>query len=160
MKRGDVILSFDGKDIKKMSDLPLIVAETPVGKTVEVKILRSGKELALRLKITEMPAGKIPSAVSPTAESLGLKVENITPMIAGELGLKDRSGVVVVGVAPGSAADDAGIQTGDVIKEVNREAVGDVNDYYAAMKKTGKNKPLLLLLKRGAQAFYVTIRLS
>lgn len=160
MKRGDVILSFDGKDIKKMSDLPLIVAETPVGKTVEVKVLRGGKELALRLKIVEMPAGKIPSAVSPTAESLGLKVENITPAIAGELGLKDRSGVVVVGVAPGSAADDAGIQTGDVIKEVNREAVRNVDDYYAAMKKTGKNKPLLLLLKRGAQAFFVTIRLS
>jgi serine protease Do len=68
--------------------------------------------------------------------------------------------VVVVGVAPGSAADDAGIQTGDVIKEVNREVVKSVDDYNAAMKKTGKNKPLLLLLKRGAQAFYVTIRLS
>jgi serine protease Do len=160
MKRGDVILSFGGKDIRKMSDLPLMVAETPVGKTVEVKIMRGGKELTLHLKIVEMPAGKIPSVVSPTAESLGLKVENITPMIANELGLKDRSGVVVVGVAPGSAADDAGIQTGDVIKEVNREVVKSVDDYNGAMKKTGKNKPLLLLLKRGAQAFYVTIRLS
>jgi serine protease Do len=160
LKRGDVILSFDGKDIGKMSDLPIIVADTPVGKTVEVKIMRSDKEQTLRMKIAEMPAGGIPSAVSPTAESLGLSVENITPMIASQLKLKERTGVVVVGVQPGSAADDAGIQTGDVITEVNREAVKNVSEYEAAMKKTGKDKPVLLLLKRGGQAFYVTIQLS
>jgi serine protease Do len=160
LKRGDVIISFDGKEIKKMSDLPFMVAETAVGKAVDLKIVRGGKELTLHLKIAEMPSGRVSPAVSPTAESLGLNVENITPHLAAELRLKDRTGVVVVSVQSGSPADDAGIQAGDVIREVNREPVRNVGEYNAAMNKAGKNKPLLLLLKRGMQAFYVTIQLS
>ncbi|MDA8432717.1 MAG: DegQ family serine endoprotease [Nitrospiraceae bacterium] len=160
LKRGDVIVSFNGKEIKRMSDLPFTVAEMPIGKTVDVKIIRAGKELTLHLKIAEMPSGGLPAVVSPTAESLGLNVENITPRIAAQLGLKERSGVVVVGVEQGSPAEDAGIQAGDVIKEVNREPVRNADEYNAAMRKAGKNAPLLLLVKRGAQAFYVTIQLS
>ncbi len=159
IKRGDVIVSFDGKEIKKVGDLPLLVAETPAGKKVDVKVIRDSKELTLNIKVAEMPAGKIAAAgQQPSSEGLGLTVAGITPQIMGELRLKDRSGVIVVDVRPGSPADDAGLQVGDVIKEVNRAAVKDLSDYNSAIRKSGRNKPLLLLVKRGGQAYYVTVQ--
>jgi S1-C subfamily serine protease len=73
--------------------------------------------------------------------------------------LRDKAGIVVVGVAPDGAAADAGIQPGDVILEVNRNPVRNVREYREVMSKTGKG-PLLFLIKRGRQTFYVSIRTS
>ncbi len=158
IKRGDVIVSFDGKEIKKVGDLPLLVADTPAGKSVEVKVMRNSKELTLTMKVAEMPSGKLPAIGQVSPEGLGLMVQSITPRIMSELQLRDKSGVVVVNVQPGSPADDAGMQAGDLIKEVNRLPVKDLNDYNSAMQKSGKNKPVLFLVKRGSQTFYVTIK--
>ncbi len=113
LKRGDVIISFDGKEIKKIGELPLVVADTPAGKTAEVKVIRDAKELSLTVKVAEQPSGKIPSAGRLSPEGFGLTVENITPQIMSELQLKQRSGVVVANVQPGSLADDAGLKAGD-----------------------------------------------
>ncbi len=159
VKRGDVIVSFGGKEIRKVGDLTLAVAETPAGKRVDLKVIRDSRELTLAIKAGEMPAGKIPSVgQQPSSEGLGLTVEGITPQIMGQLRLKDRNGVIVVNVQPGSPADDAGLQAGDVIKEVNRAAVKDLNDYNSALRKSGRNKPLLLLVKRGGQTYYATVQ--
>jgi len=160
IKSGDIIISFDGKEIKKMSDLPLVVAETPIGKTVQVKVLRAAKEIILNIKVAEMAEGKIASSLPPTEESLGMAVDDISPEIMKELKLRDRTGVVVTEVAPGGPADEAGIQPGDVIREVNRVPVSNLKDYGAALKKSGKNKPVLLLIKRGGQTFFVSIAVS
>ncbi len=160
IKRGDVIVSFDGKDIKKVGDLPFEVAETPVGKTVAVKVVRSSKELTFNVGIAEMPAGKIPASARTLPEGLGLTVQGITPQIMNELQLRDRSGVVVVEVRPGSPADDAGIKVGDVVKEVNRAPVRDLSGYNSAIERTGKGRPVLFLIKRGGQSFYVTVQTS
>ncbi|MGD0886026.1 MAG: DegQ family serine endoprotease [Thermodesulfovibrionales bacterium] len=156
--RGDVIVSFDGKEITKVADLPLLVADTPAGKTVNVKVIRNSTELTLTVKVAEMPTGKIPVAGQLSPEGFGLTVENITPQVMGELHLKDKSGVVVVKIQPGSPADDARMQVGDVIKEINRMPVRDLNDYNSAIKQSAKNKPVLFLIKRGTQTFYVTIQ--
>jgi serine protease Do len=160
LKRGDVITSFDGDEIKKMSDLPSVVAATPVGKTVTVKVTREGKELTLNIKIAEMPEGGVAEQAAPTEERLGITVENITPQVARQLGLKDRTGVVVTDVAQGSPAENAGIQTGDIIKETNRVPVNNLKEFEAALGKSGKNKPVLFLIKRGASTFYVSIDTS
>ena len=160
IKRGDVIVSFDGKEIQKIGDLPLLVAESPAGNSVNMKVIRDSKELPLTVKVAEMPTGKIPSSGHVSPEGLGLTVENITPQLMSQLHLKDKNGVVVANIQPGSSADDAGIQVGDVIREVNRTAVKDVNDYNSALVKSGRNKPVLFLVKRGAQTFYVTIQIS
>ena len=158
IKRGDVIVSVDGNEIKKISDLPLFVAETPVEKTVNVKIIRDSKELTLAVKVAETPADTTPAASQVSPEGRGLTVQSITPQVMNELHLKEKSGIVVVNVYPGSPADDAGIQVGDVVKEVNRITIKDLNDYNSAVKKSGTNKPLLVLVKRGTQTFYVTIQ--
>ena len=160
IKRGDVIVSFDGNEIKKIGELPRIVAETPAGKTVNMKVIRDSKELSLTVKVAEMPSGKSPAAGQLSPEGFGLTVENITPQLMSELRLKDTSGVVVANVQPGSLADDAGMQVGDVIREVNRMPIKDLNDYNSAIRKSGRNKPVLFLVKRGAQTFYVTIQIS
>ena len=160
LKRGDVIISFDGKEIKNMSDLPKIVAETPIGQTVDLKIMRKGKEIDLKITVAEMPEGKLASSMVLPEEGLGMKVHDIIPSIQREFGIKDKTGVVVIDVVPASPADDAGIQPGDVIKEVDRKPIKNLKDYNAVIGKIGENKPLLFLIRRGDQTFYVTIKIS
>jgi serine protease Do len=160
IKRGDIIVAFDGKNIGKMSDLPVIVAGTSVGTTVPVKVMREGKELTLNIKIAEMSEAGVAAQAAPTEERLGMTVGSITPQVMRELGLRDRTGVVVTDVAQGSPAEDAGIQAGDVIKETNRVPVNNIRDFETALRKSGKNRPVLLLIKRGAATFYVSIAAS
>jgi serine protease Do len=160
IKRGDIIVAFDGKNIGKMSDLPVIVAGTSVGTTVPVKVMREGKELTLNIKIAEMSEAAVAAQAAPTEERLGMTVGSITPQVMRELGLRDRTGVVVTDVAQGSPAEDAGIQAGDVIKETNRVPVNNIRDFETALRKSGKNRPVLLLIKRGAATFYVSIAAS
>ncbi len=158
IKRGDVIISFNERTINKMSDLPLTVAETPVGKTVEIKVIRDKKEQSLNITIAEMPAEKKVSSLMNAPEgALGITVNNITPGLRDEFKLKERSGVVITDVAQDSPAADAGLQAGDVIKEVNRVPVKNIQEYNSAMKKSGENKPVLFLIRRDSQTFYVTI---
>jgi len=160
IKRGDIITAYDGKEIKRMSDLPRLVAETPVGKTVEIKVIRDGKEMALKATISELPAGKIAFGGPVSEESLGMRVDNITPRWSHQLGIKDKSGVVVIGVAPNSPAEEAGIQVGDIIKEINRKPIRNMKDYESGLSGWERGKPLLLLIKRGGQTFYVSIKAS
>ncbi len=159
IRRGDVIIGFDGKDIKGASDLPAIVAETPVGKAVVVRVLREGKELDLRITVAEMKEGIAAPGPAAPEEALGLKVDDIRPRWQAQFGLREKTGAVVIEVAPGSPADDAGMQAGDVIKEVNRKPVRNMKDYEEGIGKAGKG-PLLFLIKRGIQTFYVSIRIS
>lgn len=161
IKRGDVIISFDGKAINKMSDLPVVTSETTVGKTVTIKVIRDKKVLALNIRVAEMAEGKTASSGEAVPEeNLGISVNNITPELRNEFKIKDRSGVVIVEVSPNSPASDMGLQTGDVIKEVNRTPIDNTRDYYHEMKKSEKNRSVLFLIKRGEQTFYVTIRVS
>lgn len=160
VKRGDVIIAFNGKDIKQMSDLPRLVAETPVGKAVDIKVIRDGKEVDLKITVAELTEERTRAQMPVSEESLGMRVDNITPRLAHQLRIKDKSGVVVIDILSGSPADMAGIQAGDVIKEVNRKPVKDLKDYEAAMRKVSKGSPVLLLIKRGGQTFYVSIKIS
>ncbi|MDA8338426.1 MAG: PDZ domain-containing protein, partial [Nitrospiraceae bacterium] len=160
VKRGDVIIAFNGKDIKQMSDLPRMVAETPVGKTVDIKVIRNGKEMDLKITVVELTEERMRAQMPVSEGSLGMRVDDITPRWAHQLRIKDKNGVVVVGVAPNSPAEEAGIQAGDVIKEVNRKTIRNMKDYENVMEKTGKDRHVLLLIKRGGQTFYVSIKIS
>ena len=161
IKRGDIIVTFNGKDIKNSTDLPWIVAETSVGKTVDVKIIRNGKEMAVRMTIEELTEQRMAaSRMRQPASDLGMRVDNMTPALRSELGIRDKSGVVVTNVTPGSAADDAGIQAGDVIREINHHQVRNLNDYDAAMGGAEQGKPVLFLIKRGGRTFYISIRVG
>jgi serine protease Do len=160
VKRGDIIIAFDGKDIKNMSELPAIVAVTPIGKAVDVKVIRNGKEITLKLTVAEMTGEKLASQMPLPEKSLGLTVDDIKPRWMNEFMIKDKTGVVIIAVTPYSPSDDAGLQVGDVIKEVNRKTIRNIKDYDGAMRTFEKGEPVLFLIKRGAQTFYVSISIS
>lgn len=160
MLRGDVIVSLDGKEVKSISDLPRLVAETPIGKTVPVRVIRQGKEVSLSVRMAEMPEERVaaPAGRAVPDKELGLAVENVTPRLQQQLNMKDRLGAVVVAVQPGSPAEEAGIQAGDVIREVNRTKIKDAADFRTALARLAKGSSVLLLLKRGSTTYYATVR--
>jgi serine protease Do len=157
IEQGDVILEFDGKQISDSKDLPRMVASSPVGKTVSLKIWRQGKVTEQKVKLGEMEEKAESSQTRLSQKSMGLMVQNLTPDMAKELGLKKGSGVVVTGVEPGSPAAEAGIQTGDVIREVNRKPVKDVDDFIQTIEKTSREGNVLVLIQRGQSSLFAAL---
>ena len=158
IEQGDVITEFDGKAVADSKDLPRIVASTPVGKMVTVKLSRDGKATEREVKLGEMEEKgvEVSNGVS-SHKTLGIGVQNLTPEIAKELGVKKGSGVVVTRVAPGSAAAEAGIQTGDVIQEVNRKPVKNVEDFAQKVEKAKDKESVLLLIQRGQNNLFAAV---
>ena len=159
LKNGDIVLSFNGEDVKEMRNLPRIVAETDIGKAVPVVVWRDGKQVSLSATVGEMPddqkvASVAPDKPAPTApleiSGLGLKLSPITPDNRDKYSLgQDQKGVVITEVVPGSPAADRGLKAGDVIVEVQQQAVsapGDVADRVNQVRKD-KRKSVLLMLQ-------------
>ena len=157
IEQGDVIVGFDGKEIADSKDLPRIVASTPVGKAVTIKLSRNGKVLDRQVKVGEMEEKAEVAKTPSTKKTLGITVQNLTPEIAKGLGLKKDTGVVVTGVEPGSPAADAGIRTGDVIREVNRKPVKDVQDFVQKIEKAKDQDNVLLFLQRGQNNLFAAV---
>jgi serine protease Do len=160
IKTGDVIYEFDGKPIKESGDLPLIVARTPVGKKVEVRLIRDREKEKVRVEVGELPESDVAIEEEEGEEGeLGMTVQTLTPEVADSLGApRDLKGVVVTGVEPGSPASDAGLSRGDIILEVNRVAVGDVGAYRDAMRSASKEKSVLFLVRRGDNTIFLALK--
>jgi serine protease Do len=157
IEQGDVILEFDGKTIAESKDLPQIVASTPVGKSVDVKIWRNGKALDQQVKISEMEENVEVHSNADHNKTLGIAVQNLTPEMARRLRLTSETGVVVTRVEPGSPAADAGIQTGDIIREVNRKPVKDANDLVQKIEQAKDQNSILLLVQRGQNNMFAAV---
>jgi serine protease Do len=157
IKQGDVILTFDGKTVKSSNDLPWIVAETPVGKTVDVKLMRQGKEMDVKVTIVEMTEQRMALQAGKSKNVFGLTADNIKPEWRTQFDISARAGVVVIRIEADSLADDAGIEPGDVIREVNKKVIKDLNDFKKAMERIKSNENVVFLLSRGGQSFYVSI---
>lgn len=130
IKEGDVIKSFDNKQIKDVRGLLDAVGKTEVGRKVKVTVIRDKKETSLDVEVGERPENleeKIKAVVSGAWR--GLEVEEITSDFAGRFGLEEKHGVVVVNVEPNSQADKAGLSPGDVILEINKNKVNNLSDY-------------------------------
>jgi serine protease Do len=157
VKVGDVIIEFDGSKVEESKDLPIIVAQTPVGKGVKVKVVREGKELVLSVTIGELKEEEVLASVEKR-ENLGLTVQKVTPQIAESLGLDQAEGVVVTSVEPGSPGDEAGLSRGDVIIEVNRNRIRDLRDFRKEIAGIKKGKGLLLLVRRGKTTLFLALK--
>ncbi len=163
IRRGDVITRFDAKPVKENDDLPLMVARTPIGKQVDIDIVRQGKEKSIPVKIEELKEEKEsePEVVEVAEESkLGLSVQDITPDIAKSLGLEESSGILVSNVVAESAAEKAGLKRGDIVLEVDSKAVTTTKEFKELTKDVQKNKPLLLLVKRDENTIFLTLKLE
>jgi serine protease Do len=158
IQRGDVIVKFDGKEIDEMNELPRLVAATPVGKQVEVEVLREGKPLKIKLKVGELKDEAAPAVEEKAKAELGMSVQEITPEVARQLQLKDLAGVIVTQVEGGSAAEEAGVQRGDIIREINGQPVRKLADYVSIVDKIKKDEVVRLLIKRGERNLYLAFR--
>jgi serine protease Do len=155
---GDVIVEFDGHAVKESTDLPLIVARTPIGKSADVKLIRNGSARTVSVKIGELKEEEVQVAGAGAGE-LGIAVQSLTPEIAESLGIDPNTkGVVVAAVEPGSAADEAGLQRGDVVLEINRQAVENEAAYKRALTKVEKGKTVLLLVRRGDNTIFMALK--
>lgn len=162
---GDIITGFNGKLVDSPSALRNSVAEMPVGTTVKLDVLRNMKSMTLETKISEQPkdmaqveSGTAQSEGTDTALS-GVEVHNLTSDIMRQLGLHAGiSGVVIIGVEPGSAAGEAGVKEGDVIMEINRHTVHNIADFKRLTSKLSKNDSALLFINRQGQKLFVAIQ--
>jgi serine protease Do len=156
---GDVIVDFDGKAVEDSADLPLIVARTPVGKSVTVEFIRDGRRKKTTVEVGELPDEEVGDEGAGEAEEFGMTVQTLTPEIADSLGVPgDLKGVVVAGVEPGSSAAEAGLRRRDIILEVNRQPVEDVAEYREAMRLAAKDKSVLFLVRRGENTIFLALK--
>ena len=164
LEPGDVILSFDGKVIDRMRDLPRIVAETDIGATVEVEIFRGGQRSTVEVTLGELEkaelvglVGEQPDGDSQTMERLGFTVDDLDAALAEELGLDPKlTGVVVTEVAEGSPAMEKGVETGDIIRRFGQRRVDSAADLAQSVAETldaGRSGVLLLIERDGRERF-------
>ncbi len=172
IEAGDVVISFDGKPVKDSRDLPRLVGQTAVGKEVDVVVLRKGKEQTVKVKLGRLDEGqktaKAPDVApipSPKAKSvLGIEIETLSDELRKKFSIKDTvKGVVVTRVAPNTAAAEKRIAAGDVVVEVQQQAV-DTPDLFAkrveAVKKEGKKSVLLMMSNTQGEMRFVALPLD
>ncbi len=158
LKRGDVVVEFNGQEIKEVTDLTRRVAAAPIGAEAKVTVLRDGKRVTVPIMLGEMPGEtKQAKAEEPASKPLGMSLQELTPELARQLEIEEEAGVVVIDVEQDSPAARAGIQEGDVIQEVNRRRVAKVEDVESAISSAQGAQPVLVLVKREDGAFYLPI---
>jgi serine protease Do len=155
----DVVIEVNGKKVENARELTRMVADIGVGDTAPVKVLRDGKEMIFKVKIAKREDQKISALNNKPGkeDELGIRVSNMTPEIARRFNLKgkDGEGIIVTGVEDGSKAEEAGIQVGDLIKEVDRVSVSTVEEYEQAVDKIKKGDTVQFLIRRANSAFMV-----
>lgn len=160
---GDIIIQIDDKPIATVAELRNKIADTPVGNRMKIEVARNGSRLSYSVKIAAMPDEPKPElqmeTQGPTGSSLlGMAVTPLSTDIAQELGIEYEKGLVVSDVVEGGPAAEAGIQRGDLIKEVNKSSVKDLGDYQKVLARVNDGDQVLILFKRGAYTQFVVIQ--
>jgi serine protease Do len=177
---GDVIVKFDGKDIKEMRDLPRIVADTPVGKDVDVTVVHKGKEESKTVKLGRLEDGEKQAALTDkdkkdkdapaedktvVQRTLGMQLANISDDLRKRFKIKDsvKAGVVIMGVDSNSAAAEKRLNPGDVITEVTQEAVASAAELQKRvdkLKKDGRKSAMLQVVSPEGDTRFVGLSLQ
>jgi serine protease Do len=165
LDRGDVILEYDRKPVESPSQLRNAVARTAVGKKVTIKYVRDKRMKTVDLAIDEQPksiakvGGESEESATPAGLLSDIEVRDMTTELARRLGLSNvQKGVVIVKVRAGSAAEEAGLKEGDVLLELNRRPVANLQSYESAVSHMAKDQPMLLLIKRQGRTLYITLK--
>ncbi|MFZ0746795.1 MAG: DegQ family serine endoprotease [Terracidiphilus sp.] len=159
MQRGDIVLKLNGTDVAGPDDLSLHISEMTPGATAHLEVYRNGHTQDVSVTLGTYPESGTPGQTGEAAGAAleGLQVQNLTSGVAQQLGLPpEMTGVVVTRVDPSSAAAAAGVQQRDVIQEVDRKPVHNVQEYQQALAGTAR-QPVLLLLNRGGATLFVVV---
>jgi serine protease Do len=163
VKREDIIIEYNGTPIHEMNELPRLVAATPPGTKTTIKVLRNGKELTLPITVTELKEenlGKEAGEQGNEENSIGLVVEDLDSRLARRFDLgRETKGVVVIEVAPGSAASDAGFRQGDIIMEFNGKAVSDTASFQKMLNAQPKKSYVRFLVKREGRTLILALEI-
>jgi serine protease Do len=160
---GDVVLAMDGSPVRNVTELRARIGATAPGTRVQLRFLRDGKERTAEVELGELTHDSFAAAQAPADPAvdsrLGLEAQELTPEIASRLGADDDAGVVVAGVRSGSEAARRGIKRGDIIREINRQRVRDLDEYRHALADTEPSEAVLILIERGRSTLYVGLRM-
>ncbi len=160
LKTYDVIISFEGKQVKDMNNLIRLVSSTPVGTDAEVVVIRKGEKKILHVKLGERPgSGEYMDENQSYRLNLGLELETLTPEKARRYGISDSEGLLVLDVDFNSPAAEAGLRQGDVILEVDREKILTVEEFDEKLRDYKPGDKVLLLMKRRNATLLTTLRI-
>lgn len=157
IKDGDVIIEFNGKKVTDVQSFRLLVASTPPGQTVKLKLIRDGKEMSLNVKVGEMETQPVAQSGEEQETQLGLQVVDIDSPEAKGYNLNIKKGVVVVNIESNSPAEESGIQIGDVIIGVGNKEIENMSDFRNAVKNLKKGKPVVFQIQRAERKRYVAL---
>ena len=155
LRSGDIILDFDGTRIQEANELPRLVAATPVGRRVPIRIVREGKEEEVAVVIDLLKEGAGDEVGEATQEKLGLTVKEVNRELASRFHLNETTGVVVIELKPGGLAQEAGIAQGDLIKEIDGKKIATLKEYEREVAAHKKGQFIRFLLKRGDSSLFV-----
>jgi serine protease Do len=155
IEQGDIIIEVNGKDVSSSRDLTGIIANIGVGDKAKVKVLRNGKEKNFNVKIAKREDSTASVDDSTNSDKIGIHVSGLTQEIARRFNLDNAKGVIVDKVLPESKGYNAGIQTGDIIKEINRTTIATTDDYEKEIRKVEKDKSISMLILRKNRGFIV-----
>jgi len=167
LKRGDVLLSVNGKKITNVESLRNIVAQSKVGSKAKLNILRDGKNIVIDVTIAEFLKEVVQAMTQEPEEELpqeenafaGFSVMSLTKNIAKQLDIsKNERGVVIVKVEPFSVSEEAGLKKGDVIQEINKKKIDNLSDFNKVLKNIREGDTVLLFVNRNGSKFYITLK--
>jgi serine protease Do len=162
LESGDIIVSFDGHDIETSADLPHIVGLIAPGTSVEAVIMRDGKELALEVEVGALAAGAVArveteAASDGTVRLLGMRIAPVEAELLSDLGLS--GGVWVVGVKPGSPADESGVEEGDILTRLGSRPISQIADLDGVADELVSGTSVPARLIRGRSPLFIGIRI-
>jgi serine protease Do len=136
-----------------------VIADTPPGQKVSLKIIHEKKEQTIAVKIGELPEENDTSQKLESRDpEIGVRVQRITPEAARRLGMSSTKGVLVMEVQPGSPAEQIGVEPADVIREVNQRPVNNVSDFERAVRQGRRGDRILLLVQRGDNTVFFALK--
>ena len=161
IKRGDVIVEFNGKKVEDSHSLPIMVASSPVGEKAEVLVIRDGKKKTLEVALGELDEGaeKAEAQTAPSELELGMGLQELTPELAKQLGVTAEKGLIISSIEPVGPAAEAGLERGDVILEAAQKPVGSVEEFKKVASGVKPGEGLLLLVHRRSGTMFVVVKI-
>jgi serine protease Do len=161
IKRGDIILTFDGHEVDAINDLPRLVAATPAGKEVRLSVFRNGKTIEVTATVGKLQEEREETETAgASSDRLGLNVADVTPEVAQRYGLQAGKGALITGVDPAGPAAASNLHPGDLILEVNGRETRSATAFRAEVEKTKPGEVLRLLIQRGDALLYTTVKVK
>jgi serine protease Do len=158
LKRGDLIIQFNGKKVEDSTGLRNMVSGSAPGSKAEIKIVRDQKELTLMATLGEFQENKTANEIEYNNVLKGITVQELMPSLRDKMGIPENvNGVIIANISEDSPAQEY-LQVNDVILEVNRKAITNIRDYEQAASKIGEKDSALLLIYRDGASIYISIK--